>query len=649
MGYAFSEAVAEILDGGGDFGQEALEKTYVRRVEESSYMADVRHLKDWPEFVSSAREFFGRQVEVVAGTSHVLTSEPGLLRRHLLACRLAFETLTPARLPGFLGESLRAMRALGLTKGLLRDLPVLLAWWTINVIAGFVPRPTRTNARLVPLLLHDGKTPRRAIPLFPRFMRWRLGPGLAEALHYLYLNDGTPLPRKVRAMRMALLSRLALWDFVLVPTVLLLSYLLGALSAGWFRMTVLVRRMPLKQILETPFFKLREESRRLTDLGRTSQTVDHDRKLAFITYESDERTHIHFHAAYDKKGLPDNSSPLFHICPARVYQEEVDQSLSTSVAVLHENCIRCETCWRADDAHVDWGRKRGQKLVFEAYSPASVWLAESQEAAARADLGRPSTGTTRTGSPAPEIPRTDLPEETAVAARHALDDVVSHARAFLAFNRSLGSVLPGADQWLLADLGRAVFDGIGALLTALGEEDDVLRVRVEALRSWRDLAAPRLTARRFFHFETDLELLLAHHLPDLQARTGIEIPQETEQVDESVAARRACAARLDAQLERNLIAECEERLAPTEAARALLQRRPMATTFETCCWRSSPTARLPWRLRSPGTWPPATSWRSPRGRTTESPRTGSQCSVCWRRASSATPTEGSRAAREACC
>ena len=79
---------------------------------------------------------------------------------------------------------------------------------------------------------------------------------------------------------------------------------------------------------------MRDASRALTDYRRAKVVDDHDGKLATISYQGDHDTHIHFHAAYDEKGLPDDaSSTLFSVCPAKVYQAETDQSLQNSVAV----------------------------------------------------------------------------------------------------------------------------------------------------------------------------------------------------------------------------------------------------------------------------------------------------------------------------
>src|SRR5205823_14160902 len=107
----------KILDAQRAFDAAALTEHYLRPLEQSHYFADVKHLADWPHFVATTREFFGRQVDVVAGSAHVLTArEFGVARRHFVFNRFFFETLKGKW--GALRKDLQAAQhALGTDRG----------------------------------------------------------------------------------------------------------------------------------------------------------------------------------------------------------------------------------------------------------------------------------------------------------------------------------------------------------------------------------------------------------------------------------------------------------------------------------------------------------------------------------------------------
>jgi len=543
MGWAFSEAVADILDDGGAFTREALEARYVETVQSSSYLTDVHSLKDWPAFVSETRHFFDTQVDVATAMADAATNPER--SGHLAVARAALDATSGHR-KALMAELNRAGAALGLTRGLGKDILLAVPWWVINCVIGWFPRRTSTDATLVPHLLHGAGVTRESAPWLIRYVRWIMAPGLAEALHHLYRNDGAALPEKLRASRRALLNRISLVDLVLAPLLLLVLTLLN-----------LVAR--------------RRETDRRTALDQVSPEVDHDSKLAWLTYRSDEHTHIRFHAAYDEHGLPDDaSSSLFNVCPAWVYKQEDSPAGDGSVAVLHENCIRCETCWRADDRRVDWGRTRGQRLVFESYTSADAWLRESREAANLARAARAGT--------AQPIPPIVDPDPVALDAADRADAsaagtrISRHLRSFRSLMRHMPSVLLGSDRKLLDALGREVIRGVEDLGEALGRHDAAdLKSRRDALAGWVRLATDHLDTERFFHFEADLGVLESHHMVEVRALTGVGLSRPPRRASFGMGARRAALrALLEQRLDRDTVAACEASMQPTDDARRAL-------------------------------------------------------------------------------
>ncbi len=569
MGFAFSEAVHQILESRGEFTEAALEEHYLSRVRQSHYFADVQHLKEWPHFIGSAREFFGRQVDLVAGTADFATRrEQG--GRALVARHWA-ETLPWRKLAGFQSEMKRAASALAIGR-VDRRTPKLLGWWVWNLVRGFWPRATETGATVEPVLWHDGQIARR--PVFPllRYGFHCTKEGLAAALHHLYRNDPVPLATKLADARYELLSRLSLLDLVLIPILFLATHTFGILHRLGFGLWVKLSGPSLDRILATPWMRRSQWVRSLSDYRRAKERVDHDRKLATISYRGDEEGHIRFLAAYDQKGMPDHAdSALFHVCPAKVYKKEVDQSLQASVAVLHENCVRCETCWRADDRHVDWGRARGHRLVYEAYSSAEAWLHESRAAAGLADSER----SPEERSPALEPPRVDLPAAELASIQATFESLIRSTRAWRALFVQSSSVLSGADQELLRELARDIFGTAREFtrhLDRVPSEHARIHLRARAIAAWGALAEPRVERRRFFQIEADLRLLVEYHLADLESGLGLTVPPAIHAAAEDNSRRAAVQALLDPVLTREACLAWDADALAAESAFHLLKR-----------------------------------------------------------------------------
>lgn len=571
-GWLVSEAVHSILQDGGTFDRATLEARYVEPLKQSVGYRDSVHLSDWPHAISGAREFFGRQCDLVAGTASILADpEAGVVGRHFQFARHLVDTLPFGVMLSFGREMARVGSALRADRGMLGAIGAHVPAWILNTLRPMVPVGSSTGATFEPVFLTDPKAPRLAAPFSIRYFLWRHGNALADALHHLYANDGRDVGTKLVAARRSVIKTLSLIEVLLVPLMMLMNVALGWMHRAAFYVWVAATRPKLDAILATYPFKKKEERRRANDWRRVKDVVPHDDKLAAITYRGDHDGHIGFHVRPDKNGLPETASPVFSVCPARVYREERDQSLARSVAVLHENCVRCETCWRADPEHIDWGRTRGQRLVFEAYSPAEAWTAESVDAAAIAWLER--RGTTAWAQPVPTVSDVVVPDEST---RARLATWLARVRVAVAAFRPLhAGVLPillGADQDLLAKTAEDGFRSVERLVdlaSPAAEGHPELRARLDAMKAFVSLARPRVAGRRFFDLEADFDLLATHHLPDLEARLSgivVDAPRCADVPD--VAADRTKFRRaLEAHLGKEVIAACESGGVPVPEAR----------------------------------------------------------------------------------
>lgn len=511
MGREFAAAVADIDRAGGSFSAAELERTYLARVRASRAMRDVRHLRDWPHFIERTRDFFGRQIDAGASVARVLTDRGiGAVGRHWHAAHALAEIAPPRRLPVLLGDLRRGSRALGLFRGLAADLLLLLPLLVANLLIGWVPRPARRGATLSFQGTFDGRPPGRRIPLVLRYLLSRLRPGLADFARHLYTNDETPLALRLRRGRRAVLSRLSLLDLVAAPVLALIVYLTGLLAMALLRARVLLFRPSLQVLRRLPFRRVVEEALEVADVARARPVLTGDARLATIGYVASPRTHIRVIAPEGKDGPTAlRESALWHVCPAHVYQKVTDASLSTSVAVLHENCVKCETCWRAAPAAVDWSRFGPHQLIYRPPHAA----APARPAPAIRTLPE-----TPPPSPLPSCPDAHLAAlvdaawAESVAFERAFEDLPSVVQT--AHLRRMETLLERRDGAVRTLRAAAAAAPSGPALAGLLADMD----RIVAA------AGTFAAARRFSFIDADNRQLRSHHLAILADVHGTERP-----------------------------------------------------------------------------------------------------------------------------
>ena len=205
---------------------------------------------------------------------------------------------------------------------------------------------------------------------------------LAVAADHLYRNDDTPLPVKLsRAIRSARRS-LSLFDHIAFA--IFGALLLVLMPIQWIceLIWLVITRPSPEKFLSSFFQKYRALTRDRVKLDPDAVKIEQpwEEKLSLIRYFSEHHSHI-------KVFRPENfenrtkiaESPLWHVCPAKVYECLTDDLGQSQLVVNFENCVKCETCWRSAPNDVDWTRQRKQRLIYSAPTEANPKLLALQK------------------------------------------------------------------------------------------------------------------------------------------------------------------------------------------------------------------------------------------------------------------------------
>jgi len=367
----------------------------------------------------------------------------------------------------------------------------------------------------------------------PLLLRWfwrRFGGALASAFSEVYRNDEVVLGDKLRAAAHHVGGRASIWDLVVklgLGAALGLTWAVQAL-VEWTQQRVL--SWDLSRFREVSANKLLESNReriRLDD-KRVAVSMPIESKLGTITYHEGHTSHIKVMWPDDLAARQNiTGSVLWNICPAHVYEVRRNPAGQPGVVVNFDNCIKCETCWRAtDDVH--WSRATKHRLIYQVYTPAQAELHEYLDTRAephpRLGLGRAFVDTL-VGS----IEMVQLGEDgVAIAAR--LTTALARTRAALgAFGHDLHAspmALGAGRRTNLATLAEAAaesFARAGEIWhgTGFGEVRAACGTEVQAL--WADAAdrlgefAAHVRARRFFWAELIGKQLEDHHFTIIEA------------------------------------------------------------------------------------------------------------------------------------
>ncbi|MFQ5744417.1 MAG: acyl-CoA dehydrogenase family protein, partial [Acidobacteriota bacterium] len=392
----FARAVKEISGGPGNgtthrFSAAALEGAYLRPLRKTHYYKNVQRLADWPGYIERTQIFFERQLDVVNGSAFIL-SRPELpaLRRWWEWIRLLRRTVPLKRLRSVVQDLRRLSASLRVGHAIRSSLaPLTLGRWLLNTVTALIPSRRATTGGDETTGLAKADSPQggqlraifrvlggsEAAGRLPWLLRWywgRFGRAIAAAFADVYTNDNEPLDGKLPRALGRLIDTLSIWDLAVA---LLMGAAAGVTAAlqfllEWFQYFVL--RRDLSGFREQLVSRYQDDTR--SRLRLDDQVVEvnssYEAKLGTISYREGQHSHI-------KVLWPENltergrlaSSALWSICPAKVYELYPHPRGIPGVVVNFDNCIKCESCWRATpDVH--WSRATRQRFIYETYTPA---------------------------------------------------------------------------------------------------------------------------------------------------------------------------------------------------------------------------------------------------------------------------------------
>ncbi len=358
MGRLFAHAVKQVRATDKIFSRARLEELYELPVRETHYFKNVEFLEKWPHYVEHTRVFFGRAADLATGSLYI-ASHPSL-RTHQKLWQLAKfvrETLPLKHWGEFLRDLREQRDALGLR----------------SISKSSVGAPTDLSGRWGEEEAHvefrvDGELQTNFLWPISRLFA-KASAILSAASGHLYRNDDVPLPHKLRNAIRSFRRQLGVLDILAVAFFALLTFVLAPVQWICELIKLVVTRPSPEKFLSSFFQKYRALVRERTKLDPDAVKVEQpwEEKLSLIRYSSETHSHI-------KVFRPENfenrtkvaESPLWHVCPAKVYEDKVDDLGQVQIIVNFENCIKCETCWRSAPSDVDWTRQRKQRLIFSA-------------------------------------------------------------------------------------------------------------------------------------------------------------------------------------------------------------------------------------------------------------------------------------------
>ena len=409
MGLLFARAVSAIAadhDGPGKgavaggigrspFTATALEAAYVKPLKATHYYRNVERLADWPDYIERTQFFFERQLDVINGAAYIM-SRPDVTapKRWWETLRLKRRVIGVKRISSVLADLRANSKALGLGRAAWTGISAgTVARWLLNTVTALLPlghtsiggdettgiaeASTPSGGRFrVTYRVMAGAEPAGRMPWLGRWYWKRFGPALAGAFADVYANDDESLDDKLPRALGRLIGQLSIWDPLVELFVVAVGLPMIAVQAAveWFQYVVLkkdlaaFREQYVARLLDDNWSRIRLDD----DIVEIKTPYEH--KLGTIRYREGKHSHI-------KVMWPDDltargelaESPLWSVCPARVYEVHRHPMGMPGVVVNFDNCLKCETCWRAT-SDVDWSRATQQRLIYETYTPAHAEL-----------------------------------------------------------------------------------------------------------------------------------------------------------------------------------------------------------------------------------------------------------------------------------
>ncbi len=483
-GLYFARAARALLLAGRAPNEKNLTKEYLSPLHESVYGKNARYLSQWPRYFGSSKVLFSRTVDMACGAAHFLSkgnlAETGrFMRSHILSLRGWKDAVIDT------ARMINSLRLWG---------PIATS--TINAgtfqhwIANIFKKAPARESRLGIILHIAGKDVDAATLPWPvGSLIKRLSPAFVLALEQIYANDDRPVGEKFSAALRHVMRGLSLSDLLVLPLFSLFLFLISLGTALWDAFRFYVLKTPVDRLLAEPVMAYRESQRKARDLDAIRPAVSLEAKLATNTYRVGTISHIRTLWPEPIKAQPDMSQAgLWWVCPARVYGYDAPPFAGRGrVTVNYENCIKCESCWRAEPGRVLWGRHTEHRLI---YRPESTALASL-------------LGTTRS-APAEQQQTTKAPVLVEETMWYVSDGIRRSSRAALAalmaFRESVTALPASADRtrraWPEA-LGTRLGEKLGKLEAAF--VNDGRPAQAKMVRLERNDLETRLGEGRLFH------------------------------------------------------------------------------------------------------------------------------------------------------
>jgi alkylation response protein AidB-like acyl-CoA dehydrogenase/flavin-dependent dehydrogenase/electron transfer flavoprotein alpha subunit/ferredoxin-like protein FixX len=483
-GLHFARAARALLLAGRTPDEKNLAKEYLAPLRESVYGKNARYLSQWPHYFGRTKVLFSRTVDMACGTAHFLSEgslvETGrFLRSHLLSFRGLKESIT---------DTMRAISSLRLWKQTVISAinPSTFSHWVKNL-----KRRAPAGDPGLGIILHiagkDVDATTLPWPVGPLIKR--LSPALVLALEQIYANDDQPVGKKFSAALRHVMRGLNLIDLAVLPLFGLYLFFIALSTALWDAFRFYVLKTPVDRLLAEPVMAYGESQRKARDLDAIRPAVSLEAKLATNTYCVGTESHIRTLWPESIKAQPDMSQAgLWWVCPARVYVYDAPPFVGRGrVTVNYENCIKCESCWRAEPGRVLWGRHTEHRLIYRPESAALTALIGTGKAA-----------------PLKQRPAAKAPVLVEETMWYVSDGIKRSSRAVLtaltAFSDSVTKLPASADKtrqaWPAA-LGMKLGEKLGKLEAAF--VNDGRPTQAQMVRAERNDLEARLVEGRLFH------------------------------------------------------------------------------------------------------------------------------------------------------
>ena len=498
-GRLFADAFRRITaQTGGDFTRYNLEKHYGDPVRRTRYYRDSEFLRDWPDYVENTKTFFDNQVDFGLATARAWLRPDrrfgSAQRDQTLALGFAF----PPDKRDKWGPDVGALdNVFGMSR---------LVRHAVTRRMTFRARrqPPRGEVRFV-------YRPADAGHAFERVLSGtKLGDALGSAARAMYANDERPLGERLEQAIDAVVAG--------VPMRAILGVLWnGSASAVRLPIMGLWNRLRGRKPADVApdFVDWVKAGLMASDLSAPAAGLDErwEAKLGRLTYFDEPVSHIKLlWPASISKPAETADSPLWHLCPAHVYEKRTDLTGRPTLVVNYENCIKCESCWRGSNA-VDWSRDRRQRLIYHVPVQTAADLA--------ADLDRLDAPSK------PALPyAVDAWEGTRAAGADpaTLDRPLARLEAKL---REFADTVAGTGRFLdtgerkwIAELLDQAAPAVAELRAALSAADPAVRQIADDLTDMLARLHRHLGDNKFFWAAADARQILGHHVVGLRRITG---------------------------------------------------------------------------------------------------------------------------------